>query len=174
MKLRILLLAIFALPIYVEASTNEQSAKLGKVIHSSALHALPKNDSQVITNLKPEQSVNVFERKRAWYQVLSDAKQSGWIKMLNVRFLSGPKRTGELGVKNLFDSVVTKKVKPTASTGIRGFDEQDLKKAKANIKQLKLLASYQTTTSSANTFAKKANLTPDSSIALIKDDGGSE
>jgi len=130
----------------------------GKIVNDTSLHEKPEYHSDVLSNLVANESLIVSQRQRAWYLVTTENKLSGWIKMLNVRFVALAKRQGELGVKSLLDSVVSKQVRPTASTGIRGFDEENLKKAKANLQQLKLLKTLKVTPEQAKIFADKGKL----------------
>ena len=142
----------------ISVSANEKNLQQAKVVSNSALYKLPQYKSPVITELTTDKTIHVFQRKRAWYQVKTDNDLNGWIKMLNVRFIGVLKREGELGVKDMFDSVITRQTKPTTSTGIRGFDEEDLQKAKADLQQLALLNSYQISADKAQSFAVKGKL----------------
>lgn len=141
----------------LNVAAEQQSVKAGKLTTNTDLHKQPKYQSDVLTQLLANENVNVARRHRAWYQVLTAQQQRGWVKMLNVRFVGVMKRQGELGVKSVFDSL-TKQVTPTASTGIRGFDEEALKTAKADLEQLDLLASYQGNAKRAKDFARAGKI----------------
>lgn len=136
----------------------EQNTQQGKIVSSGPLHKLPQYKSPVITQVESDNTVHIFQRERAWYQVQTQNDLSGWIKMLNVRFIGVSKREGELGVKDIFDSVITRQTKPTTSTGIRGFDETDLKSAIANLQQLELLQSYTIAPMKVKKFASEGKL----------------
>lgn len=159
------LVSFFLIFSVLSISANEQPLQQGKVVSNSPLHKLPQYKSPVITELASDKTIHIFQRKRAWYQINTEDDLSGWIKMLNVRFTGVLKREGELGVKDMFDSVITRQTKPTKSTGIRGFDEADLQKAKANLQQLAILDSYQITPKKAQKFAHQGKLKRNDAIS---------
>lgn len=160
-----ILVSFFIFFSVLSISANEKNPQQGKVVSSSPLHKLPQYKSPIITELASDKAIHIFQRKRAWYQINTDDDITGWIKMLNVRFTGVLKREGELGVKDMFDSVITRQTKPTTSTGIRGFDEADLQKAKANLQQLAILNSYQISPIKAQQFARQGKLKPHGSIS---------
>ena len=148
-----------------EHSSNPPSLRKASAVTNTQLLKQPKYQSDVIAEINKDQQVKVAQRQRAWYFIsLSDntnqseqLSTSGWINMLAVRFLSTPKREGDLGIGALYQSA-SKDTLPTVSTGVRGFDEQELKKAKADFSQLVLLKQYQATPKAAINFAKQGKL----------------
>ncbi len=152
------------------AASEPNSAKAGKLINDSPLYLSPQYKSDVIQQLGKDEPLSIYQRQRAWYYVLTQDQQNGWVKMLNVRFFGASKRAGELGVKNVFDSVLSRQVSPTASTGIRGFDEADLKAAKADLAQLAVLSSYQLTAEQAKKFAASGQLKVNKSVRVPNDE----
>ena len=170
MKTVIFMLLALMLSCALNAVAKQQQGKPGKLIGNTELFKKPQYQSEVLSKLMENEAVNVSQRKRAWYQVFTDDNQQGWVKMLSVRFVGVMKRQGELGVKSVFDSL-TKQVAPTASTGIRGFDEEALKAAKADLNQLMLLASYQGSAKRAKAFARSGKIKPNLSVSTdVKQD----
>jgi uncharacterized protein YgiM (DUF1202 family) len=139
-----------------QGKLNQGKVQQGKVVKKTSVLAKPEFKSTVLGEISSEEKISVQTRQRSWYQIISEQGLTGWVKMLNVRFIGVAKRQGEFGLSALVDSV--KQTSPTASTGIRGFDEEDLKKAQANFKQLELLGNYQSTTILAKKFAADAKL----------------
>jgi len=153
---------------YLTDNTPETANKvrLGHVIKKTNLLKQPSYQSDVSGSVTANESININSRKRAWYfistktvpQISPQAEHlSGWVSMLNVRFIATAKREGELGVESLF-SRVTNDSLPTVSTGVRGFDENDLKNSKADLKQLLLLNTYIVSTGAAARFAQQGKL----------------
>mgnify|MGYP000173619939 CR=1 FL=1 len=140
------------------ANNAELTLKKGETVKNSPLLVTPSNSSDSIKVLPPKQSVNVYERQRAWYRVTTSDMFEGWIKMLNLRLLGRMKREGELGVVTLLDSVNPMKTSPTKSTGIRGFDEEDLMNAQANLEQVAQLENYTITDSELKRFIANGQL----------------
>ena len=128
----------------------------------------PSFQSNITGFVAAKEKINIQSRKSAWYFIstasLPQADQlSGWVNMLNVRLISSAKREGELGVKSLFSSVNNDSL-PTVSTGVRGFDVDDLKKAKADLNQVTLLNTYSVSAGAAARFAKQGKL----KVSLVK------
>jgi len=138
------------------------TSRLGQVIKKSALLKQPSYQSESAGSVAAKENINIQKRKSAWYLISTEemakkGQMSGWINMLNVRFIATAKREGELGAASLFSSVTNDSL-PTVSTGVRGFDENDLKNAKADLKQLILLNTYTVSTGAAARFAKQGKL----------------
>lgn len=147
-KVITILVLLVSYPIAI-ASTE----KLGAVVKESPVHLSPSYQSPIIDTLTTNNQVVIRNRERAWYQIEADNAGDGWIKMLHVKLLMAPKREGELGVQSLLSNVFAPHSKPTESTGVRGFDETDIKRAKADIEQLKQLAKYVVSEDEVTEFA---------------------
>ena len=138
------------------------SVRVGQVIKKVNLLKQPSFQSNITGSVAAKEKINIQTRKSAWYfistaTVPQNSQLSGWVNMLNVRFISSAKRQGDLGVKSLFSSVNNDSL-PTVSTGVRGFDVDDLKKAKADLKQVALLNTYSVSAGAAARFAKQGKL----------------
>jgi len=149
-------------------SSKEIASKVrtGQVIKSTKLLKQPSYQSEISGAVTANESININSRKRSWYFISTNSvpqtapqagQVSGWVSMLNVRFVATAKREGELGIESLF-SRVTNDSLPTVSTGVRGFDENDLKNSKADLKQLLLLNAYIVSTEAAARFAQQGKL----------------
>jgi hypothetical protein len=154
------------------ALQTPSKVRLGEIIKDTHLLKQPHYQSDTLVLVKAEENININSRKSAWYFISTMSNQttetfSGWVSMLNVRFVSAPKREGELGVQSLFSSVINDSL-PTVSTGVRGFDEDKLKNTKPDISQLSLLESYAVSSDTAVAFAHLANLT--SNKMKVKED----
>ncbi|PKG82172.1 hypothetical protein CXF85_14850 [Colwellia sp. 75C3] len=153
-------------------SQISNKVRLGQLIKDTHLLKQPRYQSDPLVLVKAEENINIKYRQSAWYFISTMNSQtpetfSGWVSMLSVRFDSTPKREGDLGVQSLFSSVTHDSL-PTVSTGIRGFDEGDLKNAKADLSQLILLKSYTVSSNTAVAFAHSAKLA--SNKTKVKED----
>jgi len=128
-----------------------------QLIKSSQLFKKANNQSEIIKIVSANEPVVVHHRQKAWYFVATEQKLTGWLSMLNVRFNGVAKRTGELGFTDAFGSL-SKNTLPTQSTGIRGFDEAELQKAKANFEQLALVNAIQISAAQVKEFAIQGQL----------------
>lgn len=148
-----------------EDNLANQAAKKGRngqVVQKTNLLKQPNYQSEVSGSVDANKNITIQTRERAWYLISTKetsqaAQLSGWVNMLNVRFVATVKREGELGVQSLFSSVNNDTL-PTVSTGIRGFDVDDIKKAKADLKQVALLNTYAVSAGAAVRFAKQGKL----------------
>jgi len=144
----------------IEETVNK--IRMGQVIKKTTLLKQPSYQSESAGSVAAKENINIQKRKSAWYLISTDkivqkGQVSGWVSMLNVRFIATAKREGELGVASLFSSATNDSL-PTVSTGVRGFDENDLKNAKADLKQLILLNTYAVSTGAAARFAQQGKL----------------
>jgi len=153
--------------------TIQKKDKAGQLVRQTNLHESAELRSDVLLVLEADKKITVKSRQRAWYLISSErfSEQSngkvnhkstnmpvyGWVSMLSVRFLAQAKREGELGFSAAFSSM-SKGSLPTVSTGVRGFDDNDLKNAKANFKQVEHLNAYAISEEAAIEFARTAGL----------------
>jgi len=138
------------------------TSRLGQVIKKTDLLKQPSYQSESAGYVAAKEKINIQKRKSAWYLISTEniaqkGQVTGWVSMLNVRFIATAKREGELGVGSLFSSAINDSL-PTVSSGVRGFDEKDLKNAKADLKQLLLLNAYVVSTGAAARFAQQGKL----------------
>lgn len=148
-----------------ESSEPVQELRNAQLVRNSSIYQQATNQSPIVSNLLAEQIITVHQRKRAWYFIATDDKITGWLNMLDVRFNGVGKRTAELGVVSAFTSL-SKNTQPTQSTGIRGFDEAELKKAKANFEQLAIVKTYSSTKKSVTEFAKQGLLSVNKAVKV--------
>jgi len=136
---------------------RSQKLKTGQIINKTNLLLQPSNQSQQGKVIAANSNIDILSRKRAWYNVIANKDLSGWVNMLNVRFTHSGKREGDLGLGAFYSSVTNDSL-PTVSTGVRGFDDSDLAKAKADFKQVELLLSYTVSPAQAKKFAQQGQL----------------
>jgi len=153
---------------------SQNKVKRGQLVRRSDLLKNAEQHSEVIAVLEAKDSITIKSRLRAWYYIspenlpdnpsnkltnkkLGQKTLYGWVNMLNVRFVMQAKREGELGLSAAFSSM-TKGTLPTVSTGVRGFDDDDLKKAQTDFKQIECLHAYAVSKKSAKLFAQSGHL----------------
>ncbi len=132
----------------------------GVVIRACQIMSEPFRDASSIASLKEGEMVEIMKRKGGWFQVSAKGK-SGWVRMLYVRrgtpgeqASAATEATGMLGMatgRAGSGNVV-------AATGVRGLDEEELKEADFNEKELQTLKAYGTTKKEAQEFASQAGL----------------
>jgi len=133
------------------------AVETGTLLKADAMRAAPFGDAKLLATLPAGAKVTILKQNGGWLQVKS-AKRSGWVRMLSIRKGAAVKKGGSAaGVLGLASGRAgTGKV--VATTGIRGLNEEDLKTAQFNEKELKLAESFATSGSDARTFAAKGKL----------------
>lgn len=134
-----------------------QAAESGTMLKADNLKAEPFRDAKTVATLATGDKVDILRKDGGWYRVKS-AKGSGWVRMLSIRkgdaARGGSDASGLLGLAS--GRAGTGKV--VATTGIRGLNEEELKAAKFDGKELERAESYAATKSDAAKFAAQGKL----------------
>jgi hypothetical protein len=138
------------------ASPALAATESGSTLKADEIKAEPFRDAKAVGNLKVGDPVQIVKRDGAWLQISSPKK--GWVKMLSIR-RSGKGATGATltGVAALASGRAgTGKI--VSTTGIRGLNEEELKNAKFNEKEVKAVESYTVSKAEAEKFAAQGRL----------------
>lgn len=130
------------------------------VERDSDLRAAPRPEAPVTGTLKQGTAVTVSARQGAWLQVDTPAG-SGWLFSFNVRFAGARVEAGsEAGAAGAASRLVgpRRDVSVTATIGVRGLDEEDMRHARFDGAQLKLLETYTATRDASAAQAAQAGL----------------
>lgn len=141
------------------AATVAHAGESGTTLKADSLRVAPFADAKIITTLPPASRVEILKKDGGWYQVKS-AQGNGWIRLLSIRRGEGKKTSAGSELSGLagLASGRSGTGKIVATTGIRGLNEEQLKAAKYDEKQLNLLDSYLTGRPEAQKFAAQAKL----------------
>ena len=139
----------------------------GTVLRDEKLHSQPSATSSVASRAAKGSSVDILAKQGGWLRV-SSGKSTGWIRLLSVR--AGP---GGLGGARLGDVVgaATTKSDPSrvvAVAGLRGLNNEDLKRAQFNADELARLDAWVVTPAQARQFASRSGLVAVNVAALPK------
>lgn len=123
------------------------------------LKAKPFTDAATLDTLAEASKVDVLARKASWMQVKAD-KKTGWVKLLSLRFApTGGKATGVNDNLNVvFNLARTGSGGSTATTGVKGISEEQLKNPQANVAALNVVNQMDVTPSELEMFRMKGNL----------------
>lgn len=157
------------------AATDES---LAVVVRKAAVYSQADLTSAKVSELPAGTEVNVFGRQGGWKEIYSEKMQViGWVRSYQVRegvsksiressnssdsrgFLSGlaslsRKASGFFGL----GSEETATSSSTATIGVRGLSEQEIKSAQADFKQLKKMKTFASTPKRQTAFARKGKL----------------
>jgi hypothetical protein len=161
------IILLFTLPISYAAVVMT-----GVVFLDVKLLDKPSYEAQTIENLVADSAITVEQRQGSWTKV-STAENAGWVPTLTIRIKSFTKhediKAAAIEVKDKVSSEDQTEV--VATMGIRGLDEENLKQAKFNKKQLALLESYHATKQQVEKFSQAGKLIPKKIVYLDEEQG---
>ena len=120
--------------------------------------AEPRHDAKVVWKVPKDATFELIQRQNAWAEI-SHSGQQGWVLFFFVR--PGEARKQNVG-KELGGvlGLATKRQggQVTAVLGVRGITEEQLKGAKFNAEELRVLETHSVPLLAAGSFAKEAGL----------------
>ncbi len=141
-------------------TTSSFASSSGFVLRQCMVMDEPYRDANEIASLSKGNTLEILKRKGGWLKI-STGELQGWVRMFYIKRgeegnkpSTGTEVSGALGLatgRAGSGNVV-------AATGVRGLDEEDLKEAEFNGKELKKLKAFYTTNKKADAFARKAKL----------------
>lgn len=152
---------IRVLTVAVVSAAAPAAAQQVVLERDSPLYSEPRLESARVAELKQGAAAEVLGKQGAWLRVKTpDAV--GWLFSFNVRFQSKASEAGEGGggavLGRLFGP--RRSVAVTSTIGIRGLEEEDLRQARFDAGQMKLLESYAASKEAAERAARAAGLAP--------------
>lgn len=129
------------------------------VLRDTELKERPFLDAKTLKSLRARSAVTIVDREGGWLRVIA-AGQQGWVRLLHVS--SQPRgsasaaqelesaakiATGRAGSDNI-----------VSTTGIRGLNEEQLRKAEPNPAELQRMESYGVSREQAEAYARKHGL----------------
>ena len=129
----------------------------GTALKADAIRVEPFGDAKQVAKLATGDKVDILKKDGGWLQVKS-AKGKGWVRMLSIRKGDARKGSGEATGLLALSSGRAGTGKVVATTGIRGLNEEELKAASFNAKELQLAESYAVKKADAQKFAKQGKL----------------
>lgn len=133
------------------------AAESGTALKADEIKAEPFRDAKTVGKLVTGDKLEILGKDGGWYKVKS-AKGSGYVRMLSVRKGSVRKGSGDTSGLLGLASGRAGTGKVVSTTGIRGLNEEELKAAKFNEKELKLAESYGVSRAEAQKFAAQGKL----------------
>lgn len=132
------------------------AAETGSAIKADVIKAEPFRDAKTVAALAAGSKVTIVKREGGW--ILISEPKKGWVRMLSIRRGStSPAGTKTSSILDLASGRAgTGNV--VSSTGIRGLNEEELKKAEFNGKEVELAESFTVNKNEADGFAAKAGL----------------
>ena len=142
------------------AGTAVCAQETGFTNRATELKAEPRLDAAVLTTLPEGTKVRAIERQSGWTRIEANQK-TGWVRVFHLRFQSTVSQSEESGGTPLLSFLKGPQRAPstqTATVGIRGLSEEDLKNASPNPEALKKLQSFKADKAAGESFAREAKL----------------
>jgi len=128
------------------------------VERDTPLYSEARLDSAVVTTLKQGTAGEVVAKNGAWLNFRTPAA-AGWLFSFNVRFASTQTASAAGGASALGRLVGPREnVNITSAMGVRGIGEEDLRQARFDAGQMKLLDRYAVSKADAESSARASGL----------------
>jgi hypothetical protein len=163
--MKIFLIPVAALVLY--AASASAWAAPGTVLRNEKLYSQPAASASVTATVTKGANVEILAKQGGWLRVKA-GKSTGWIRLLSVR--AGAGGLGGAGLGDVVGAATTKSdpSRVVAVAGLRGLNDEDLKKAQFNADELARLDAWKVTPSQARSFASQSGLVAVNVPALPK------
>ncbi|WP_137940111.1 hypothetical protein [Chitinivorax sp. B] len=123
-------------------------------VRDTVLRQEPSPSAAAVMNLVRDKSVMLQKRQGGWYQAVVE-QRTGWVKLLDVRLSDAGARPR--GGQDLA-TVLTGRTAATPTTGVRGLDEEKLRRAQPNLPEVARMEALTVSPAEANRFAQEGGL----------------
>lgn len=146
-----------AIALMLYAASAAAWATPGTVLRNDKLYSQPSAGAKVTANVAKGARVEILAKQGGWLRVAA-GKSSGWIRLLSVR--AGAGGLGGAGLGDVVGAATTQSdpSRVVAVAGLRGLNDEDLKRASFNADELARLDAMKVTPSQARNFASQAGL----------------
>lgn len=144
----------------ISASAPALAQELATTNRSTELKADSRSEAATVAQLPSGTPVQVSGRNSGWARVMTNDKKSGWIRAFHLRFQNSIAESD--GGGSLFGGIFSRERRQvsrnTATVGIRGLSEEDMKNAKPNPTEYAKYKSYAASKADAEAFARRSKL----------------
>lgn len=130
----------------------------GVTAAQTELKKTPFLDAETTARLPAKTSLEILKRQGAWMEIKTADGKRGWVRMLNVRLGTGAGTKGDSLGGTLAGLGRAMNSQGTATTGIRGLSEEDLKNARPNPEEVSRMDKYDVSAAEAQRFAAAGGL----------------
>ena len=140
------------------AAATQALAASGTLLRDETLRAQPVASAAAAGSAKRGAVVEVLAKRGGWVQVRS-GKSAGWVRLLSVRAGTGGV-SGGAGVGSVVGAATSKSdpSRVVAVAGLRGLNEEDLKKAQYSAAEVEKLQGYGASATQVSNFARQGGL----------------
>ncbi len=142
------------------APLGAAAAGPGYATRDVELRAEPLSGAQVTGRIDKGARFEILEERKAWSQVRSGGATGWTLSFYVMRGEPAPPQRAGRRLSELFSMGTERRAETTATIGIRGLDEEELKAAQFNDQELKRLEALGVPKSEGDAFAKRGRLEP--------------
>ncbi len=135
------------------------AGETGTTVKADSLRDAPFSDAKVITTVSASTPIEILKKNKGWYQITTP-QGKGWMRMLSIR-RGDAKQSGKGNQLTGLASLTSGRAgtgKVVSTTGVRGLNEEELKAAKFDEKQIALAESYLSSRDEAQKYAARGKL----------------
>jgi hypothetical protein len=146
-----------ALALLLSVASASAQAATGTVLRTDKLYSQPSATASVAGSAAKGASVTILAKQGGWLRVTAGST-TGWMRLLSVRVGAGG--LGGSGLGDVVGAATTKSdpSRVVAVAGLRGLNEEDLKRATFNAEELARLDKLMVTAAQSKSFASQAGL----------------
>lgn len=152
---KLILISALALPCALPYTVL--GADMGTALKTDSLRAEPFADAKTAGNINRGDTLQILTKQGAWLKVKSK-KNAGWVRILSVKRGAASSTTSSASDVLSMASGRAGTGNVVATTGVRGLSSEDLKSAKFNESEVKLMESQAQTSAQAREFAANGRL----------------
>jgi hypothetical protein len=143
----------------VTLAASGAGAEPATTIRAVDLKARAASDAKTVASLPVNTNVDLVRREGAWVQLRS-GKDLGWAKLFDIRLAGANTGSAKGGGNSLGDvlGLASGQRGASVTTGVRGLDEDMLRRAQPNQAEFDKLVSYASTKEQVDAFLKAGNL----------------
>lgn len=161
----------FAVLLLLAAPTAVLAAESGTVIRASQLLAEPYSDAASRGLVRGDTVVDIVERRGGWYHVSADDGRSGWLRLSSIRLGEAEKEEEGGFWASLFSFTGRSQARTaSATTGIRGLSEEEIRDASPNPEAVERLATFGAEDKEVRRFAAGIGLASRDVAALPEEE----
>ncbi len=136
------------------------AAEPGYATRDLELRAEPVSGAPVTGKVEKGGKFQIVAERKAWSQVSANGATGWTLSFYVMRGEPAPPQRAGRRLSELFSMGTERRAETTATIGIRGLDEEELKAAQFNDQELKRLEALGVPKSEGDAFAKRGRLEP--------------
>jgi uncharacterized protein YgiM (DUF1202 family) len=153
-------------------SSSLQAGQPATVVLDTQLYKEPFLDSESLSNISANTSVDILRRKGGWYLILVTPELTGWVRMTSLRkqASTSDKKQKSSSLGSTLESVISGRSGTsdvTTTTGVKGLDEEDLQSSQPDEEAVEKMKSLQSNKQDATSYAEELPLQPQSVDYLV-------